>query len=70
MMQIKEGKLLTSRVEKTVIVERKIQDPKRKVFKNFRHKHTKFSSGAANLRSAPGGRHPTYATVYAPLYIT
>ena len=34
----------------------------KKVAKNFRYKHTKTSRRAANLRSAPGGSHPSYAT--------
>ena len=37
---------------------------KKKVVKKFWGMRQKSSRGAANLRSAPGGRQPSYATVF------
>ena len=37
---------------------------KKKSSKKFWGNRQKKSGGAANLRSAPGGRHPSYATAW------
>ena len=48
--------------KKRVIIGRKIQAFKKNFVNNFGLEYTKIPRGAANLRSVPGGRHPSYAT--------
>ena len=55
------GKIL-ERVYKRAVNERKIERVKKRSSKKYWGMRRK-SRGAANLRSAPGGRHPSYATV-------
>ena len=64
---MRQGKILwgggiTQRMEETVDGRKYFKLPKKKVVKNLWGNRKKKPRGAANLGSAPGGRHPIYAT--------
>ena len=62
------GKIFKKEAERAVVARKTEASKKRSKFLEGGGKN--FTGGVANLRSAPGGRHPSYATVQIPIGFT